>query len=113
MRRSTKAVLLSALIFPGAGHFFLKYYFRGAALIGLSMSGVTFILVDTVEKSFGIIDKLQSGQAQLAPEAVAKMLEQQATGSGSLAVNLATYGVLLCWVIGIVDSYRIGKNQDA
>ena len=54
MKRSSKAALLSGLIFPGIGHMVLKQYLRGSVLIILGA----------------------------------------------------------CWLIGIIDSYRLGIAKD-
>jgi len=43
MSRSTTAVLLSALVLPGAGHLYLKHYPRGLALIAISLMWISLM----------------------------------------------------------------------
>ena len=112
MKKSTKSVLLSALVFPGAGHFFLRQYLRGAALMGLSMAGLAIIVAKSVQEALSIVDKLQSGEVPLDAEAISRMVAKATSGTEGLVLDIATYGIGLCWLIGIVDSYRIGNRQD-
>ena len=113
MRRTTKSVLLSALVFPGSGHFFLKQYLRGAALMVLATAGLALIVAKAVQEAMDVVEKFQYGQVPLDPQALSKLLAKSASGADGLVLDIATYGIGLCWLIGIVDSYRIGKRQDA
>jgi hypothetical protein len=113
MKKSTKALLLSALVFPGAGHLFLKYYLRGAALMVLSLAGLAIIVVDAVQQALGIFDKLQNGTMPLDANAISGLLTNSASSFPGWVLNIASYGIVLCWIIGIFDSYRMGKSQDA
>ena len=44
MKKSTKAILLSALVFPGAGHLYLKAYWVGFTLISVTSVIVIYIV---------------------------------------------------------------------
>jgi cobalamin biosynthesis protein CobD/CbiB len=112
MKKSTKSVLLSALIFPGVGHLFLKQYLRGIALLVMAMSGVTIIVVKSVQHALPIVEKIQNGDVPLEAQALSNLVSKSLSGPDGLLVNLVSLAILLCWVIGIVDSYRIGHRQD-
>ena len=112
MKKSIKSALLSALVFPGAGHFFLKKFLRGTVLMVLSLAGLAFIVVKTVEKALAIVDKLQSGQVPPEAQALTALRAKASPGPDALFLDIATYGITLCWLIGIIDSYRIGNRQD-
>ena len=113
MKKSTEAVLLSALVFPGSGHLFLKYYLRGMALLLASLAALTYIMVKAVQQAFSIVDKLQNGQLPLDTDAISRLLAQSSTGQEGLFLDIASYGIALCWLIGIADAYRIARRGDA
>ncbi len=112
MKRSTKAVLLSALVFPGVGHIFLRKYIPGVALVGASFAAIYYLMSKTVEKALQITEKIQSGDVQLDVEAITELISKQSTGTEAQLLNIATAAFIICWLIGIIDSYRVGCAQD-
>ena len=116
MKKSTKAVLLSVFVFPGVGHIYLKKYITGGVLIGTSFAAMYYLISKTIEKALQISEKLQSGDVPLDVEAITELVSKQSTGTEAQLMNIATAAVLICWVIGIVGSYRVsrvpGKNEN-
>ncbi len=111
MKKSKKAVLLSALVFPGLGHLFLKRYGTGLLLIGIASAATYLLIVNTVERSLRIMDDIQNG-TQLNTADLASLVSHQSAGQTSQLLDMAPTILLICWIIGIVDSYRIGRVQD-
>jgi hypothetical protein len=99
MKKSNKAVLLSALVFPGAGHFLLKKHISGAILATASLAALYLIISNMLERAQQIADKILSGEVNLDEAAIAELLSRQPSGGES-------------WLTGIVDSYRCGRAQD-
>jgi len=112
MKRSMKAALLSALVFPGLGHIYLKRYIPGVALVGVSSAGIYYLTSKTVERALQIVGKIQSGDVPLDVTAITKLVSKQSTGTEDQLLNIATTVIFICWIIGIIDSYRIGRGQD-
>lgn len=112
MKKSTKAVLLSALVFPGAGHLYLKRYLPGSILAGVSLTGIYYLVSTTVDRAWQIAEKIQSDTVQLDATTVTELVSQQSAGADSQLVNIATLAVIICWGIGIIDAYRAGRVQD-
>jgi len=112
MKKSTKAVLLSAFVFPGAGHFFLKKKFSGVMLVGASFAGIYFLVSKTIERALEITEKIQSGDIRPDVVAIAEMVSKQPTGAEAQLLKYATAVLVICWVIGIIDSYRVGCARD-
>ena len=112
MKKSTKAALLSAFIFPGLGHIFLKKYIPGFVLVGFSITCIYYLISKTMEHALQIVDKIQSGSVPLDATAIADLAAKQSTGAESLLLNIASVAILICWIIGIIDSYRVGSMQD-
>ena len=90
MKKSTKAVLLSALVFPGVG----------------------YSLVKTAELSLQIFEKVEHGAVLLDQATITALVSQSATAPGMQLVDIATTIVAVCWLVGIVDSYRLGRGPD-
>ncbi len=112
MRRSSKAALLSGLIFPGVGHMFLKRYQRGSILMILALLALSAIVARVLERAQSIMDRINSGEIPLEPAAITDMVTTASSGAASLAENAALIALLACWLIGIVDSYRLGATQE-
>ena len=112
MKKSTKAALLSAFVFPGAGHIYLKKYFPGLLLVGVSSLGIFYLISNIVEKASQLVEKIQLGHVQADATAINQLLSSQSTGTESQLLSIATIAIAICWIIGIVDSYRIGRGQD-
>lgn len=112
MNRPMKAVLLSALVFPGLGHYFLKKYISAAVLSGAAFGGLYFLIAKTTEMAFRISEKIQSGEVPLDVATMTALVSQQATGSEAQLPNIAAAVLLVSWLIAIVDSYRVARAQD-
>lgn len=102
MQKSTKAALLSGLIFPGIGHLVLKSYLRGLALMSLSLIAFSYLVNVAYQRATLIVDRMYSGDIALDAGA----------GANSLAENFSLLVLAGCWLFGIIDSYRLGAAQD-
>ena len=113
MKRSTKAALLSGLIFPGIGHMYLKRYVHGVMLSVGSASAVYFIVSVAVTTAFEVAKKIQSesGGVALDMGAITDLVSQQSSGAEH-PTNIAMIALVVFWVTGIVDSYRQGRAQE-
>ena len=111
MSRSTNAVLLSALVLPGAGHLYLKHYPRGIALIVTSLACLGVLVERAVQQASIVLEKLASEGDAVDPGRLADVVAQASNGPGSLVVTVASLVLAGCWVTAIVDAYRLGKGQ--
>ncbi len=108
MERSIKAALLSALVFPGVGHFFLGRRRRAwlfllpAAVAGAYMASQVFA------RANAIVDQVLSGA--IAPDLDLIMARVSAApGDEGALLNVAVCVLLACWAAAIVDSFLIGR----
>ena len=110
MSRLTTAVLLSALIFPGAGHLYLKRYSRGAALIAVSVACLWVIVDRAMRQATLVLDKIESGE--IVPEVgrISDLVAQTSNSPGSSLATVATLALAGCWLVGMVDAYRLGRS---
>ncbi len=111
MKRSTKAVLLSALVFPGIGHLYLKRWAVGVVLLGVAGYAVYTIASVTMRIAMDVVQKIES--SGMAPDvaAISNLVTQQLSGSEQ-ATDLATWAFAACWLVGIIGSYIHGRAQD-
>jgi len=112
MKKSSKAALLSGLVFPGIGHITLKQYLRGAILMLGTLAALSVIVNSAYQRALAIVDRINSGDIPVDTVAISEMVANSASGAGDLAENTALIVLAACWLFGIVDSYRIGVAQD-
>lgn len=116
MNKSTKSAWLSALVFPGIGHLYLRSYARGTILLAICAVALTDFIrrawqeaeliraqINTEINTTGVID-LESLIAH-ATATVDRVDNKPFTLAGIVLIG--------CWLFGIFDSYRIGKKAEA
>lgn len=103
-----KAVLLSVLVFPGAGHILLKKYPTGISLIIASAISLTVLIYNIMQRTIEILNNIPASEIlKLDIMSLSKMLTQTDTWQ----MQIATTILLILWLISIVDSYRISRKQ--
>jgi hypothetical protein len=112
LKKSTKAALLSAFVFPGVGHVYLKKYMVGVSLAGVSFAAIYYLVAKSVETALEITGKIQTGDVPLDIGAITELVSQQSSGTDAQMLNIATTALVICWLIGIVDSYRAGRVRE-
>ena len=112
MKRSSKAALLSGLIFPGIGHMVLKQYLRGSVLMLSALVALSVIVTRVFQRALTIVDRINSGDIPIETGAIAEMVSNSTSGADSLVESTAVIVLGACWLIGIIDSYRLGAAQE-
>lgn len=112
MKKSTKAFLLSALVFPGAGHLSLKKFVPGFALLAVTFTSLYYVVTTAVDHAMKVIEQIDVETALLDPDAITELAMQQPLGADAGMINMATMAIIIAWLIGVVDSYRLGRKAD-
>ena len=112
MNNSLKAAVLSGLIFPGLGQIVLKRYKRGAVIMLTVLVSLSVVVAKAVQHALAILEKIESEGGAISMSTISNAATQASATSGSLTFNLVLLLVTLCWIIGVVDAYRIGKKKD-
>jgi len=112
MTKSTKVALLSGLIFPGIGHIVLKHYLRGSILMLSALVAFSVIVTRVFQRALTIVDRIDSGDIPLETGAIAEVVSNSTSGADSLIESTAVIVLGACWLIGIIDSYRLGVAQE-
>lgn len=111
MNRSTTAIVLSALVLPGAGQLYLKHVWRGMVFIGVSLACLWLIVVRTMQQASAVLAQMESQGGALDAAQLAGLMGQSQGGSGNMAATMAVWVLFVCWVAGIIDTHRLGKRE--
>lgn len=109
MNRSVKAALISALVFPGAGHLYLKRGARACLFLLPTLVAVVVFLNDAMEQATVIAGEIMAGTMAPDPAAMAARLEQH--GGGSTLATLAAGVMVVCWIGAAVDAWLLGRGR--
>jgi len=113
MKKSIKAALLSAFVFPGIGHLFLKKYISAAVLAGSALTASYIVIAETLENAQQIVAKIQSGEVAADMAAITEQIAEQANNSGLVNADLMSQLLIIIWLVAIVDAYRVGRSQQS
>ena len=64
------------------------------------------------EKATQLTEQILSGKVQPNAAAITDLISAQSTGTEAQRLDIVTYVIFLCWLIGIIDSYRQGLVLD-
>jgi len=112
MKNSLKGAFLSGLIFPGLGQIILKHYKRGTVIMLTVLVGMSVFVVKAVQHALDILEKIESQGGAISIRTISNAATQASATSGNLTFNIVLLLVIICWIIGVVDAYRIGKIKD-
>jgi TM2 domain-containing membrane protein YozV len=107
MKKSIKAALMSALVFPGAGHFLLNRAGRGCLFLLPAAAAAAYIAGQVMERANAIVAQIESGALPLDPQLIIERISA-APGAEGPQMTLAVVVALLCWAGSIIDALLIG-----
>jgi uncharacterized membrane protein YtjA (UPF0391 family) len=108
MNRAAVAALLSALVFPGAGHFYLRRPRRAWLFLVPALVAAVIWFGDVATQVSTILDQVMSGAVAPDPVAIAARLEAQ--GGSSPIVQLAAIVFVVFWLASIIDSILVARS---
>jgi len=109
MDKSIKAALLSALVFPGAGQFYLKRYWRGLLLMMLAVLGFGLVIVRATVTALDTLNVMQGNGTSIAVDGISHLAETSLVNVVAGNTTILVF-VTACWIFSVVDAYRIGKG---
>ena len=122
VKKANKAALFSAIIFPGAGLWWLKYYGRASIFIVSAIGSLGFIistLYNSIEPTYskmlrdveeGLIVPDMTTLLSMATKLHHEIYQNLAAHQNQL--NAAQFIFIACWLCSIVSSYFVGKKVD-
>ncbi len=112
MNNSLKGALLSGAVFPGLGQVILKHYKRGIVLMFTVFASLMVIALKAVQHALTILEKIELEGGVIDIKTITDAATQASSSSDSIIYNLGLLLIVICWIFGIVDAYRIGKKKD-
>jgi hypothetical protein len=112
MKLSYKAALFSALLYPGSGHLLLKHYPMGILLAGTATGCLGVLLVRILAIAGTISDKILSGEIPLDILRINNEIATQLAARGSTTATIATWLLVVSWLAGSADAFRLGRQRD-
>jgi hypothetical protein len=100
MRKNVAAALLSGLVFPGAGQWWLGRRLRGLLFLAGAAAGGYAYLSYSLDTAWALADQVLAGK--IDPAAVAAQAEAQATPFWVSAAGLV---FVLCWAGSVIDAW--------
>ena len=90
----------------------LKQYLRGSALMILALIASSVIVIEVIQRALTIVDRINSGDIPVETGVIAEMVSNSTSAADSLIQNIAVIVLGACWLIGIIDSYRLGIAKE-
>lgn len=107
MNQSVKAVLLSALIFPGIGHISAGYKKRGWIIVTLTIALIFLIIRESIKKAHKVIAEATKNGHAVDIEAISNVTSGLSGFSDNLFLNSLLILLVILWIFSIVDGYRL------
>ena len=107
---ATKAALLSALLFPGWGQFFLKRYKRGLAIILSAVVGMVLISLYIIQVAVAVLKAAPLKKEAVNFSAVVKLSIEAVKSLNLFYLSIILFIIILVWIFSIVDAYLLGKK---
>ena len=110
MHKATKAALISAFIFPGCGHFYLKSKLRGALFTSIFAGCLYVLITHAVNMANDISERILSGNIPLDIASLMTEISLQLSDNDGSSPNIASLLLLMCWGIATIDSFILGRK---
>jgi hypothetical protein len=107
MKPKVVAALLSALVLPGAGQFYLRRRARAWLFLIPALVAGLFYLNHAFDQANALADQLLSGSGALDPAALVAHAESAPT---PLLVTLSGIVFVVCWVGSVLEALLV-KSQ--
>ena len=109
MDRSSKAALLSALVFPGVGQWYLGRHLRALLFAVPAVAAAWVFLSHAWVLAMSINQEIVAGRIGFEPLEIAQRIHQQAATSTG-ATDLAAALMIVCWAGSAIDAYLLGRK---
>jgi TM2 domain-containing membrane protein YozV len=111
MSQAINAALLSGLLIPGAGQWYLGRKLRGATLMLLVLIAIVIMVIEASQQATAVLAQLQQQGGIVSTERIIEIASQSSQQANTTLINIATLLFIGSWFFGIIDAYRTGKRQ--
>jgi hypothetical protein len=110
MHKATKAALISALVFPGCGHFYLKSKLRGVVFTLFSVGCLYVLMSYAMDIANDISERIISGDLPLDIASLMAEISLQLNGNAGDPAHIASILLVSCWGVAIIDVLILGRK---
>ena len=96
------------LVFPGLEHLYLKKLSLGLLLSIGAATATYFMVSSAVQTALEVVEIMQDGSVPMEADAITALVSEQSQAS-EYSTNIAMMMLFTFWVIGILDSFRVGR----
>ena len=100
------ALLLSALVFPGSGHFVLQRKARGCLFLVPALVALAIVLRQIMARLDQVMAQIDSGALPLDVQLIMEKVEALSANDGP-AMTLAVCVLVACWIASLIDTWRL------
>jgi hypothetical protein len=104
MKSKVTAALLSGLVFPGAGQFYLRRRARAWLFLLPAVLAALYYFNHAIDQANALADQLLSGSMPLDPAAIAARAEALPT---PVSVTVSGIVFVVCWVGSVLEALLV------
>lgn len=108
MKSKVTAALLSGLVFPGVGQYYLGRRARALLFLAPALVAGMFYLNHAFDQASALADQVLSGAMPIDPAAIAARVEAQPTPA---SVTLSGIVVAACWVGSVLEALLVKPQR--
>lgn len=112
MKPLYKALIFSAIVFPGAGYFILQRRARGWIALGVTLACLFVLLQEANHKAQIIAQKILDGSIPLDVDIIREQILHADGLYSATSLSLVTGMIGVTWLVGMTDAYRIGRQLE-
>lgn len=107
---TTKALLLSALVIPGAGQLYLRRFKTGLVLLAMTLGGVLVMVTSILSTARAALAQLQAEGGIVDMSRISSIATEATANADQGGVSLALTLIILCWLYALIDILLARKN---
>ncbi len=114
MKASSRAMLLSGLVYPGLGQMLLRRRFSGLLFLLGTTAAFVVLIYCLVQRAVHVMDEAMSKLVNnsLDLQALKELIERISAGSWRVE-NICLIVILVCWLAAIAHAYFVGNKIDS
>ena len=81
-------------------------------LIIITLACFVTIMTTAIKQANLAIEKIQAEGGKIDLDSVTQAANQAISASDQMITSVAYIVLIICWLVGVIDSYRVGKQKD-
>jgi len=110
MKKSLKAALLSVLVFPGLGHFYLKRPLFGLLFFAVAAVCLTLFLSAALDIALQMRSGIESGEIPPNLAHIQALITEKIASDNNQNLHTVSAILLLNWLAATIDAFRLGSS---